>query len=134
LYTIDNRRYILNESISRIEVQFTVEDVGNAKGELIRFLAPRTIDALLRSMPLNGITALNQDMVYFKTPINIGVEKPKTQVDPGTVTFWPMGSAVCIFLKATQPYSPMNVIGKIKDNLQIFQKINSSKRIKLEKV
>jgi hypothetical protein len=124
----------LNESISRIEVQFTVEDVGNAKCELIRFLAPRTIDALLRSMPLNGITALNQDMIYFKAPINIGVEKAKTQVDPGTVAYWPMGSAVCIFLNATQSYSPMNIIGKIKDNLQIFQKINSSKRIKLEKV
>jgi hypothetical protein len=124
----------LNESISRIEVQFTVEDVGNAKSELIRFLAPRTIDALLRSMPLNGITALNQDMVYFKAPINIGVEKPKTQVDPGTVAYWPMGSAICIFLNVTHPYSPMNIIGKIKDNLQIFQKINSGKRIKLEKV
>jgi hypothetical protein len=123
----------LNESISRIAIQFTVEDVGNAKGELIRFLAPRTIDALLRSMPSNGITALNQDMVYFKVPINIGVEKPKTQLDPGTIAYWPMGSAVCIFLNATQPYSPMNVIGKIKDNLQIFQNVSSGKRIKLEK-
>ena len=111
----------MNESISRIAIQFSVEDVGNAKGELIRFLAPRTIDAILRSMPLNGITALNQDMVYFKAPINIGVEKPKTQLDPGTIAYWPMGSAVCIFLNAAQPYSPMNVIGKIKDNTDISE-------------
>jgi hypothetical protein len=123
----------LNESISRIEVQFIIEDVGNAKGELIRFLAPRTIDALLRSMPLNGITAIGQDMVYFKAPINIGVEKSKTQIDSGAITYWPMGSAVCIFQNVSKSYSPMNIIGKISGNLQIFQKINSAKRIKLEK-
>ena len=123
----------MSENISRIKVQFVVEEVGNANGELIRFLSPRTIDALLRIMPMNGIIALGQDMVYFKAPINIGVEKPKTQVNPGTITYWPMGSAVCIFLNSTQTYSPMNIIGKISSNLQIFQNINSGKRIKLEK-
>lgn len=123
----------MNENISRIEVQFIVEEIGNAKGELIRFLSPRTIDALLRIMPINGIIALGQDMIYFKTPINIGVEKPKTQVDSRTIAYWPMGSAVCIFLNATQPYSPMNIIGKIDHNLEIFKKINSGKRIKLDK-
>jgi hypothetical protein len=123
----------LNGSISRIKIQFIVEDVGNANGELIRFLAPRTIDALLRSMPLNGITSMGQDMVYFKAPINIGAEKSKSQFDLGSITYWPMGSSICIFLNASKSYSPMNIIGKISNNLEIFQKISSGKRIKLEK-
>ena len=123
----------LKETISRVEVQFTVENIGKAKGELIRFLSPRTIDSLLRILPINGIIASGQDMIYFKVPISIGVEKPKTQVDPGTIAYWPMGSAVCIFLNKSQPYSPMNIIGRMKDNLQIFNEINSGKRIKLEK-
>lgn len=124
----------LNANISRIEVQFVIEDTGNGKGELIRFLAPRTIDSILRIMPINGITAFGQDMVYFKTTIDVGVEKPKTQVDSGTIAYWPMGSSVCIFLNDSKPYSPVNVIGKINENLAIFNKINSGKRIKFLKV
>lgn len=124
----------LNANISRIDVQVILEDIGNAKGELIRFLSPRTIDSILRIMPINSITALGQDMIYFKTSINIGVEKPKTQVKSGSIAYWPMGSSVCIFLNDSQTYSPVNVIGKINENIEIFNKINSGKRIKFSKV
>ena len=123
----------LDANISRIAVQFVVEDIGKAKGELIRFLSPRTTDRIIRIMPVNSITALGQDMIYFKTSINIGVEKPKVQVKSGTIAYWPMGSSVCVFLNDSQPYSPVNVIGKIIENLEIFNKINSGKRIKFSK-
>ncbi len=32
------------EGVSRIKIKFLIEGLGEAEGELVRFLAPRTID------------------------------------------------------------------------------------------
>ena len=45
-----------------------------------------------------------------------------------------MGSAFCIFWGKTQPYSPVNIIGKVTKNLQLFEKIKSGTKITINKV
>jgi len=123
----------LSENVSRIKVRFCIEGIGEIKGELIRFLAPKTIDALLRLMPLDAIIALRKGMIYFETQAKTGSEKPKTQVDAGTIAYWPMSSSVCIFLKGIQPYSSVNIIGRVTENLEVLKNITSGKRVRMEK-
>ncbi len=118
--------------ISRIKVRFTVEGLGQADGELVRFLAPRTIDMIVRRLPIEGRAALWKEEVYFETPIKMGEEKPKNTVEVGTIAFWPMGSAICIFHGPTQPYSPVNVLGKIVSNLSLFRQLKSGTKIRVE--
>ena len=125
---------MLSENVSRIRVRFSIEGIGALKGELIRFLAPKTIDALLRLMPLNGIIALKEGMIYFGTQVKTGSEKPKTQVDAGTIAYWPMGSSVCIFLKESKPYSSVNVVGRVTESLEILKNITSGKRVRMERI
>ena len=125
---------MLKENVSRTGVKFVIENVGEAKGDLIRFLAPRTIETLLRAMPINGITALTKGMVYFEIPVKVGVEKPKTQAETGTIAYWPISSALCIFFEKSSTYSPVNIVGKITDNLELFRRIGSGKRIRIAKI
>lgn len=120
--------------ISRIRVKFTVEGNGEAEGELVRFLAPRTIDMIMRRLPIEGRAALYKEEVYFETPIKMGEEKAKPTIEKGTIAFWPMGSAICIFHGESQPYSPVNILGKITSNLEIFGRIKSGTKIKLEQL
>lgn len=120
--------------ISRIKVKFTVEGNGEAEGELVRFLAPRTIDMIMRRLPIEGRAALYKEEVYFETPIKMGEEKAKPTIEKGTIAFWPMGSAICIFHGESQPYSPVNILGKITSNLEIFGRIKSGTKIKLEQL
>lgn len=120
------------EDISRVKVRFIIEEQGEAEGELVRFLAPRTIDTIVRKLPVEGRAALWKEEVYFEIPIKMGEEKAKPTVDKGTIAFWPMGSAICVFYGQTQPYSPVNILGKITDNLEIFKKIKSGTTIKVE--
>jgi len=122
------------KSISRTPVKIVVEGLGEAEGELIRYMAPRTVEAILKSLPLEGRAALWKEEVYFEIPVKMGGEKSVKTVKKGTLAYWPMGNAVCIFYGETQPYSPVNVIGLLTKNLDLFRKVKSGMRIKIEKL
>jgi hypothetical protein len=120
------------EDISRVKIKFLIERLGEAEGELVRFLAPRTVDTLVRKLPVEGRAALWKEEVYFEIPVKIGEEKAKATVDTGTIAFWPMGSALCVFYGQSQPYSPVNILGKITENLELFKQVKSGTTIKVE--
>ena len=108
------------EDVSRIKIKFLIEGLGEAEGELVRFLAPRTIDTIVRKLPLEGRAALYKEEVYFEIPIKMGEEKAKSTVEKGTIAFWPMDSALCVFYGKSQPYSPVSILGKVTSNLETF--------------
>jgi hypothetical protein len=120
--------------ISRVKIKFVVEGLGEAEGELVRHLAPRTVDMIVRKLPLEGRAALWKEEVYFEIPVKMGEEKAKGTVEKGTIAFWPMGSALCIFYGESQPYSPVNVLGKVTKNLELFSKVKSGTTIKVERL
>ena len=109
-----------------------IEGLGEAEGELVRFLAPRTVDTIVRKLPVEGRAALWKEEVYFEIPVKMGEEKAKATVETGAIAFWPMGSALCIFYGQSQPYSPVNILGKVTKNLELFKEIKSGTRIKVE--
>jgi len=121
------------ESITRVLIKFSIENVGEAEGELIRHLAPRTVDAITKTLPIEGRMALWKEEVYFEIPIKMGDEKAKPKVEKGAIAYWPMGNALCIFYGESQPYSPVNIIGKVTKNLEIFADAKSGTKIKVEK-
>jgi hypothetical protein len=120
------------EDISRVKVRFLLEGAGEAEGELVRFLAPRTVDTIVRKLPVEGRAALWKEEVYFEIPVKIGEEKAKPTVEKGVIAFWPMGSALCVFFGDSQPYSPVNILGKITKNLELFKQVKSGATIKVE--
>jgi hypothetical protein len=121
------------QEISRVKIKFIIEGLGEAEGELVRFLAPRTVDMIVRKLPIEGRAALWKEEVYFETPIKMGEEKAKSTVEKGTIAFWPMGSAICIFYGESQPYSPVNILGQVTKNLELFSDVKSGTKIRVEK-
>ncbi|MFH0849294.1 MAG: cyclophilin-like family protein [archaeon] len=121
----------MSDQISRIAVKFFLEGIGVATGEFVTFLAPRTVQTLMRALPVGGRAAVWKEEVYFQTSLKMGPEKPKAKVEKGCVAYWPMGSAVCIFFGNTQPYSPVNVIGRITENLELFSQVKPGTNIRL---
>ncbi len=108
--------------VSRVKIKFLIEGLGEAEGELVRFLAPRTIDTITRKLPIEGRAALYKEEVYFEVPLKMGEEKAKPTLKHGTIAFWPMGSALCIFYGKSQPYSPVSILGKITRTLSYSSK------------
>jgi len=120
-------------SVSRIPIKFMIEGIGEAEGELVRYLAPRTVEAIMRKLPIEGRAALWKEEVYFEIPVKMGNEKAKPTVEKGVIAFWPMGNALCVFYGDTQPYSPVNIVGNVTKNLELFGQVKSGAKIRVEK-
>jgi len=121
-------------SVSRVPIKFTIEGIGEAEGELVRHLAPRTVDAIARRLPIEGRTALWKEEVYFQIPVKLGKEKAEPQVEKGAVAYWPMGNALCVFYGSSQPYSPVNIVGQVTKNLELFAEVKSGTKIIIKKI
>lgn len=122
----------IEADVSRIKIKFIIEGLGEAEGELARFLAPRTVDTIVRKLPLEGRATLWKEEVYFEIPIKMGEEKGKSTVEEGTIAFWPMNGALCIFYGKSQPYSPVSILGKVTSNLELFKQVKSGLTIKVQ--
>lgn len=121
------------EDLSRTRIRIKVEGLGEAEGELVRFLAPRTVDGIVKALPLEGKASIWKEEIYFDIPVKAGAEKAKDRVEPGALAYWPMGHAFCIFYGKSQPYSPVNIVGKLTGKLELFASAKSGKTIKIEK-
>lgn len=119
--------------VSRPKVIFSIEGVGDAVGEFHRFASPRTADALLRNLPIGGRIVRYGEEVYFQIPIKAPSENPKSTVDVGSIAYWPMGVAVCIFYGPTKPYSPVNKLGRITEGLDLFRKVKEGTIVTIRK-
>ena len=123
------------KSVSRTPIRFMVNATGEAaEGELVRHLAPRTVEAIVKRLPLEGRAALWKEEVYFEIPGKMGEEKARATVERGTIAFWPMGNALCIFYGESQPYSPVNVVGQVTKNLELFKGVKSGTKIRVEEI
>lgn len=115
-------------------MKFIIESVGEAEGEFVRHLAPRTVDTILKKLPVEGRAALWKQEVYFEIPVTMGEEKAKPTVKKGDVAYWPMGRALCVFYGETQPYSPVSVVGRVLKNLELFNQAKSGAVIRVVRV
>ena len=124
----------LEKNLQRVPLKIFVTEKGETRGELIRFLAPRTVERLLVELPVEGRIALFKEGLYFEKPLNIGTEKAVREVEAGSLAYWPMANSICIFYEKAKPYSPVNIIGRITENLDLFKMLNSGTKIRFERV
>jgi len=124
----------MEKDVSRIPVKFVIEGVGEAEGEFVRYLAPRTVEAVTKRLPIEGRAALWKEEVYFEIPVRMGEEKAEPAVEKGALAYWPMGKALCVFYGESQPYSSVNIVGRVTKNLEIFEQVESGTKIRVEKI
>ena len=107
--------------------------VGAVSGELIRTKAPRTAEAIFYNLPIKGKVSLYGDEIYFKAGINIGKEKPVKTVSSGDIAYWPMGDSLCLFFGETQPYSEVNLCGRLIPPFDILKHVKKGTGVIVKK-
>ena len=124
----------MSTGLSRTPIKIIIEGIGEATGEFIKIRAPLTVGAIVKMMPLRGRLHAQGEGYSFILGIQRGTEKAVKEVKAGTIAYWPMQDAIIIYYKDTKPYSPVNKVGEIISNLELFNELKSGTRIKIEKV
>ena len=112
------------EKINIITKQFTVQATLKDSS---------TANAFYDLLPLEKRANKWGDELYFEIPLNMPEENPKAIVPSGTIAYWPVGNAFCIFFGQT-PASPVNVIGFLDSDPDSFKQVRNGEHIRLEKI
>ncbi len=121
--------------VKGIKVRFVMEGVGEAEGELDPAKAPLTVDALVKALPVSSAVNVWQGKeVYFTVGIGMGAENAKEDIEVGEIAYWPMGDCLCVFFDYVKPYSEVNPVGMVVRGLEVFQKVKSGTKIRVELV
>ncbi|ADC64795.1 protein of unknown function DUF369 [Ferroglobus placidus DSM 10642] len=105
--------------------------------ELDESLAPKTIEAIKKALPIKSTANRWGDEVYFHTNVNVSVEEnSKEVVEVGDVAYWIPGKAICLFFGKTpisddkiRPASAVNVIGKILDDPTVLKEVKDGDEV-----
>ncbi len=123
----------MGESVARVPIRVRVPGVGDATGELNRLTAPITVGDILKRLPISSRTVPSKGCITILFGLRRGAEKAVSQVEGGTIAFNPRDGNLCIFTEASNTYSPVNRVGAITGNLEIFRNLRSGSMVIIEK-
>jgi len=123
-----------------MEIIVEVARKARVKVELMPRLAPQTVRALLRALPIQSVAQRWGDEVYFSVPVQADAENAQEIVEKGDVGYWPPGKALCLFFGPTpssrqpgeiRPASPVNVVGRALDDPRVLAAVTDGDPIEV---
>ena len=98
-----------------------------------------TASRIRKILPLSNFVNTWGDEIYFSIDVNDPEINSKEVVELGDLAYWPPGNAFCLFFGSTpnsqgdeiRPASPVNIIGKIKSNINILKNIKSGEKVSI---
>ncbi len=118
-------------NIMKLEIELVGK--GKALAELDN-RNPETSAQIYENLPLEGNALVWLEETYFQIPINLDYENPSSTSVKGDLSYWPPGSAFCIFFGESQPASAVNHIGRVTINLELFKEVEEDDRIILRAI
>ncbi len=113
-------------SVSKTNLILDVRGKSKIICEIKKHLSPKTVGILLRSLPLEGNAHfLGNSIAYLETPIESGIERPKSEFKKGDIAFLPSGGSICFFLNNSEPGKKMTPIGKIISNIDALNEVKA---------
>jgi hypothetical protein len=94
------------------------------------------------SAPIEGSANLWGDEIYFEIPVVAAQEADAREIVPvGTLGYWPVGHAFCIFFGPTpvstderpRAYSPCNILGEVLGDATAFRKVRNGETVVLSR-
>ena len=101
-----------------------------------------TAALIWEALPIEGEGNLWGEEIYFAIPVEAELDdSARAVVERGDLGYWPQGRALCIFFGPTpasqgdeiRPASPVNLVGKIRGDLQIFKGVTEGSMVRLDK-
>jgi hypothetical protein len=101
-----------------------------------------TAALIWEALPIEGEGNRWGEEIYFAIPVKADIDDSAREVvERGDLGYWPQGHALCIFFGPTpvsqgdeiRPASPVNLVGRITGDLQIFKDAAEGTMVRLAK-
>ncbi|MBN1935014.1 MAG: hypothetical protein JW934_10135 [Anaerolineae bacterium] len=95
------------------------------------------------ALPIDGRTNTWGDEIYFEIPVSADQEPDaRAEVEVGTLGYWPVGRAFCIFWGPTpvstgdapRAYSPVNILGRVTGDATVFDPVRAGECVRIERL
>jgi hypothetical protein len=101
----------------------------------------KTAGAIWDALPIDATGETWGDEIYFDIGLAVGPESPRDVVEVGDLGYWPPGHAFCVFFGPTplsrgaeiRPASPVNLIGRVVGDAQVFRRVSAGTRVTLRR-
>ena len=102
----------------------------------------RTAQQIWDALPIKASANTWGDEIYFSIPVDAETDNAQEVVELGELAYWPPGTAFCIFFGPTpmsrgaeiRPASPVNVVGKLIGDPEIFKQVSDGTVVKIEQI
>lgn len=102
----------------------------------------QTAQQIWQALPIEAHGSTWGDEIYFSIPVEAEVDNAQEVVELGELAYWPPGTAFCIFFGPTpmsrgaeiRPASPVNVVGKLIGEPEIFKQVKDGTVVKIERI
>ena len=118
-------------SVSRIGVVLKFDSGLSIEAELNRVFAPRTVEEIVRSLPLEGVVDMTDGLLYFPTDLALGAEKPVQRLQSGSMAYWPICGGICLALEEATAKLNMSLIGRAISDIQGLRTIRAGSSVRL---
>lgn len=127
----------------KVRVKIKSKSIGEVLAELTDEYSPKTFNEVVKALPIEGVASIWGSEIYFPIPVFVDEENSFEVVEKGAIAYWPPGNSLCIFWGPTpasrhrdeiRPASPVNVVGRVLGDPEVFSKVRFRERIVIEKV
>jgi hypothetical protein len=120
------------DSVSKILLVLDVKDKFKINCVLKRHLVPTLVGKISRSLPLGGNAhILGKSGIYFETSVEAGLQRARKEFKKGDIAFLSVGHAICFFYSDSKTQKEMSLIGRITDDPERLETIESGDEILL---
>jgi hypothetical protein len=127
--------------LTKTGILISSDEIGSVQAGIDTESNPKTAEAILAALPIEGRGSRWGEEIYFSIPVNMGEENSSGVVGMGDLGYWPPGNAFCIFFGPTpassgdeiRPASPVNVFGKVVGPLENLREFSSGSKIRIER-
>ena len=122
-----------------MKIKIDLFGIGTITGEMIRYLAPLSADAIINKLPLvlRGRFSFGSKLYWILPGVEIykGTNpKSKKNVEKGDIIYNPKSDEILFILENTELQSKVNKIGKITENLDFFLQAKNGLNTKISKM
>ncbi len=97
-----------------------------------------TAQEIWDALPITGEANVWGEEIYFAIPVQVDqAPDARAEVEVGTLAYWPVGHAFCIFFGPTpvstddrpRAYSPVNIVGQVVGDATQFRAVSQGAQV-----